>query len=163
MAADDMMAGIAGRAMGRVGGFPVVRTGGKSATGMAIGKGLLEQGHAVQVNHAGMISYPWLGEPRSGAVRLAIETGSPIVPTATWGNQLGRNKAGGLQFAIGKAIEVGPARTPQPFEIAALREQLQYVTEGLSAQVHARYDAAIAASMPTAHNLQGSGSAIAVV
>ena len=77
---------ILGRLWPRLGVFPVVRGGGDLAA-REIARRLLERGEALLLYPEGTRKgHPSaLGTPRSGAALLALQTGVPVIPVASWG------------------------------------------------------------------------------
>ncbi len=77
---------IRGRFFYGIGCFPV-RRGARDSAAMGIARSLLDAGEPVMVFPEGTRRRERLeiGPPRSGVARLAIETGAPVVPIATWG------------------------------------------------------------------------------
>jgi 1-acyl-sn-glycerol-3-phosphate acyltransferase len=72
------------RAMGQI----EVDRGGRAADSLQSAEAALRRGHVVAVFPEGTISTSFVPcPPRSGAARLALTTGSPIVPVAVWGGQ----------------------------------------------------------------------------
>lgn len=70
----------------RIGAFPIRRTAGDSGA-LDVARAMLRGGQPVVVYPEGtrIRRTVALGEPRSGAARMALETGVPIVPVATFG------------------------------------------------------------------------------
>jgi 1-acyl-sn-glycerol-3-phosphate acyltransferase len=86
MAKSELFRGPIGPLIRRLGAFPV-RRGGRDAEAIETAREILREGGLVVVFPEGTrVDEPdALGAPRRGAGRLAIETGSPIVPTAITG------------------------------------------------------------------------------
>jgi 1-acyl-sn-glycerol-3-phosphate acyltransferase len=75
------------RLMGALGAFPVRRGSGDSAA-IETARVLLEQGQAVAIYPEGKLQFrseATVGEPHSGAGRLALETGARLLPMAMVG------------------------------------------------------------------------------
>lgn len=78
------------------------------------------------------------GPGKTGAVRLSVETGVPIVPVATWGGQYVWRRAGRQSLAFGRPIWV---RAGEPFDAPARAgpdptpERVREVTDELMAEL----------------------------
>jgi 1-acyl-sn-glycerol-3-phosphate acyltransferase len=75
------------RLMGALGAFPV-RRGGADAAAIETARMLLEHGQAVAIYPEGKLQFrseATIGEPHSGAGRLALETGAQLLPMAMVG------------------------------------------------------------------------------
>ncbi|MDR1825124.1 MAG: 1-acyl-sn-glycerol-3-phosphate acyltransferase [Bifidobacteriaceae bacterium] len=88
---------IVGRAMKAMGHVPVYRGTAKAAGALQNAQVALDRGEVILIYPEGTITkdpdyWPMLGRP--GAVRLALDTGAPLVPVAQWGPQriLGRHR-----------------------------------------------------------------------
>jgi 1-acyl-sn-glycerol-3-phosphate acyltransferase len=119
MAKTELIDGLAGGLLVRLGAFPV-RRGEADEEALETARTVLHQGGLLALFPEGTrIRDPdQLGEPRRGAGRLALETGAPIVPAAITGTDglfLGPvPKPRKVQIAFSQPIPVGalPA-TPQ--------------------------------------------------
>ena len=71
------------------GGFPVDNTGGKSAEGLQIARTILmrERRPVLMFWEGRGVAADYVGEPKAGVARLAIETGAPIVPVGAYGTK----------------------------------------------------------------------------
>ena len=73
-----------------VGQIPVYRNGRGNAEPMAAAKRYLEAGHVIAIFPEGTLTRDpdgWPMKGRPGSVRLALETGVPIIPFAQWGTE----------------------------------------------------------------------------
>lgn len=80
---------VVGWVLRHSGQIPVDR-GGRGVAAVDAARGWLERGQTVQIYPEGTLTRDpelWPMRGKSGAVRLAIETGVPIVPIAHWGAQ----------------------------------------------------------------------------
>lgn len=82
---------VVGRALRAMGHVPVERAG-RNRSGIALrdARSLAERGHCVIVYPEGTLTRDpdlWPMRGKTGAVRLALESGLPIVPMAHWGVQ----------------------------------------------------------------------------
>jgi 1-acyl-sn-glycerol-3-phosphate acyltransferase len=82
---------VVGAILRGTGQIPVERTGGsRSADPMAAAKSLVEKGSAVIVYPEGSLTRDpdlWPMRGKTGAVRLALTAGVPLIPAAHWGTQ----------------------------------------------------------------------------
>ncbi|MDR1798478.1 MAG: 1-acyl-sn-glycerol-3-phosphate acyltransferase [Bifidobacteriaceae bacterium] len=81
---------IVGPAMKSMGHVPVYRGTAKAAAALQGAHAALDKGEIILIYPEGTITkdpdyWPMLGRP--GAVRLALDTGAPLVPVAQWGAQ----------------------------------------------------------------------------
>jgi len=88
------------------GQVPVQRAGGGSGAGVPLDQAqrLVEEGHGLIVYPEGSLTRDpdtWPMRGKSGAVRIALEHGIPIIPAAHWGAQ-------GLMSRYGRSIHVFP-------------------------------------------------------
>jgi 1-acyl-sn-glycerol-3-phosphate acyltransferase len=90
------------------------------------------------------------GKGKTGAVRLALQTGVPILPVATWGGQYVWRKAGRQSLAFGRPIwlragdpvDLGTRdEEPSAREVRALTNDLMRRLTELTAALGARYPA----------------------
>ncbi len=88
MAKTELFAGPLGWLFGRLGAFPV-RRGAADAEAIETARQILDQGGVLVMFPEGtrVVERDALGSPHHGAGRLAIETGTPIVPAAIAGTQ----------------------------------------------------------------------------
>lgn len=81
---------VVGRMLRAIGQIPVHRDSGAARQAVRFADEAIEQGKAVVVYPEGTITYDpdlWPMEGRSGAVRIALKTGCPVVPIGQWGAQ----------------------------------------------------------------------------
>jgi 1-acyl-sn-glycerol-3-phosphate acyltransferase len=82
---------IFGKVITAVGQIPVYRSSGKSnEEPLRAARAFLEAGHTLLIFPEGSLTRDpelWPMRGRSGAIRLAMEAGVPIVPVAHWGDQ----------------------------------------------------------------------------
>jgi 1-acyl-sn-glycerol-3-phosphate acyltransferase len=82
---------VFGKIITAVGQIPVYRTSGKSnEEPLRAARAFLEAGHTLLIFPEGSLTRDpdlWPMRGRSGAIRLALEAGVPIVPVAHWGDQ----------------------------------------------------------------------------
>ena len=119
--------------------IPVDRDG-AAASSLALAEQRLREGEVVGLHPEGTISRAFVLRPgKTGAARLAMATGAPLVPTAVWGTQrlLAPRRP---RFPSGVDIDVryGPPLRPQPGDDPVA------VTLHLMRDVGALVDAAIA-------------------
>jgi 1-acyl-sn-glycerol-3-phosphate acyltransferase len=90
------------------------------------------------------------GRGRTGAVRLALRTGVPILPVATWGGQYVWRKAGRQSLAFGRPLWLragspvdlrGRADEADRAAVRALTDELMAELGGLVDALRARYPA----------------------
>jgi 1-acyl-sn-glycerol-3-phosphate acyltransferase len=112
--------------------FPVERAGARKSTRLA--RALIADGWNVVVFPEGTRSRDgWVGEFRLGAARLAVETGTPVVPIAVRGSYqaMPRGRAWPVKGRPPVGVRLGRAVTPRPGEDpAAFNER---VVRGLAA------------------------------
>ena len=74
----------------KLGQIPVYRSGRSNEETLKAAKNFLDAGHTLQIFPEGTLTRDpnmWPMRGRSGAIRLAIETGVPVIPVAHWGDQ----------------------------------------------------------------------------
>ena len=79
---------IAGKILPKVGQIPVYRGGKSNEEPLRVAKEYLAAGHVVLVFPEGTLTRDpdlWPMRGKSGAIRLALELGLPVVPAAHWG------------------------------------------------------------------------------
>ncbi len=84
----------------------------------------LEDGEVVGLHPEGMISPSFVPRrARSGAVRLALDSGAPLVPVAVWGSQrlLTKHRPARLTRGVDVLVRYGEPYHPEPGAPAALR------------------------------------------
>jgi len=99
---------VVGWFLRRTGQVPVERTGAaRGSDPLAAGRRLTEEGLAVVVYPEGSLTRQpdlWPMRGKSGAVRLALENGIPLVPVAHWGDQE-------IMQRYGKKLSLFPRKT----------------------------------------------------
>jgi 1-acyl-sn-glycerol-3-phosphate acyltransferase len=81
---------LLGRLLTAAGQIPVERTTGKSRDALQAAREAIEAGRAVVIYPEGTITRDpdlWPMRAKTGVVRLALETGCPIIPVGQWGAQ----------------------------------------------------------------------------
>lgn len=81
---------VVGRALRAIGQIPVHRESGAARQAVRFADEAIEQGKAVVVYPEGTITLDpdlWPMQGRSGAVRIALKTGCPVIPVGQWGAQ----------------------------------------------------------------------------
>lgn len=79
---------LAGRIIGNAGMIPVERGTAKASDSLAAAKAALARGEVIGIFPEGTLSHDPDGWPmtgKTGAARLALETGVPLIPIAQWG------------------------------------------------------------------------------
>ena len=106
------------------GQIPVERAGSKSHTALRAAEELVEKGRLVVVYPEGSLTRDpdlWPMRGKTGAVRIALERGIPIVPAAHWGTQA-------LMGRYGKKVSLFPRKTieviiGEPLDLSAYRDR----------------------------------------
>jgi 1-acyl-sn-glycerol-3-phosphate acyltransferase len=104
----ELFEGRRGRAFIALGAFPV-RRGASDAEAIETARAVLQQGGVLALFPEGTrVPDPdVLGAPRRGAVRLALETGAPLIPTAMTGTERRRfHLPRSVQISFGAPIDV---------------------------------------------------------
>lgn len=123
------------------GGFPV-RRGKGDGFAMELARRLLQAGHPVVIYPEGtrFRDSAELGPAKRGFARLALETGVPVVPAATWGVKR-REVYGRPRWRRPRATVV----YGEPLDFSGLeptRENVEHVRDVTWAKVHELYDEA---------------------
>jgi 1-acyl-sn-glycerol-3-phosphate acyltransferase len=128
MAKAELLAGPFGGLLGRLGAFPV-RRGESDAQAVETARALLEQGELLVVFPEGtrVEQADALGSPRHGAGRLALETGTPLIPAAITGTQ--RLWLGPFPKPRRVQVHFLPAVDPRP--LAGRPDAAQELIDGL--------------------------------
>jgi 1-acyl-sn-glycerol-3-phosphate acyltransferase len=112
----ELFDGRRGRLFIALGAFPV-RRGSSDTEAMETARTILEQGELLAMFPEGTrVRDPdELGEPKRGAVRLALESGAPLIPTAMTGTERRRfHLPRAVQISFGEPIDVaGREATPE--------------------------------------------------
>ncbi|MCD5346835.1 lysophospholipid acyltransferase family protein [Agromyces sp. H3Y2-19a] len=106
------------------GQIPVERTGSNGHQALRAAEELVEKGRMVIVYPEGSLTRDpdlWPMRGKTGAVRIALERGIPIVPAAHWGTQA-------VLPRYGKKISLFPRKTidviiGEPFDLSAYRDK----------------------------------------
>jgi 1-acyl-sn-glycerol-3-phosphate acyltransferase len=147
---------IVGRVLRGAGQIPVDRRKSGDPSPLLAAQAALRAGEIVVVYPEGTVtrnpdSSPMAG--KTGAVRLALSTGAPIVPMASWGSQAVWQKSGRGSLAFGRPIWVksGPpidlsAHTDRADDREALHEltgqvmsEIESLVEGLRSRYPKRW------------------------
>jgi 1-acyl-sn-glycerol-3-phosphate acyltransferase len=128
MAKTELIEARWGRLLVRLGAFPV-RRGKSDADALETARVILEQGGLLALFPEGTrIRDPEeLGHPKRGAGRLALETGSPLVPTAITGTE----KLFFGPFPKPRRVQVAFAEAIPSHELAATPEAAGELVEGM--------------------------------
>ncbi len=137
MGKSELFEGRKGKLLVRLGAFPVLR-GQSDAEALETARIILEQGELLSLFPEGTrVSDPdELGAPKRGAVRLALETGAPLIPAAITGTEklfagpLPRPRT--VRVAFGEPVQVDevpatPEAAGEPSRRRALAEGLRRV------------------------------------
>lgn len=112
----ELFAGRRGKLFVALGAFPV-RRGASDSEALDTARAILHQGELLALFPEGTrVPDPEaLGTPKRGAVRLALETGAPLVPTAMTGTEKRRlHLPRRVQISFGEPIDVaGREATPE--------------------------------------------------
>lgn len=138
---------VAGQILHRVGQIPVYRNSSRAIDAFSAAVQAVRDGKCVVVLPEGTLTTDpqlWPMAGKTGAARIALETGCPLIPVATWGPQAilwpyrGRiprllpRKT--MQLAAGPPVDLSDLR--RPYDAATLREatdRLMDAIEGLLA------------------------------
>lgn len=88
MAKDSLFKGALGKILLSLGQIPVIRHTDSASAALVHAREALEDGEVVVVYTDGTLTKDpdlWPGTGKSGAARLALETGAPLIPVAHWG------------------------------------------------------------------------------
>ena len=138
---------VLGRLLGRVGQIPVERGSSRAGDALAAARTALERGQAVVVYPEGTITRDpelWPMRGRTGAARLALATGCPVVPVDQWGAEefLYGPKLGvprfwarpTLRMRVGEPVPLDDLRG-LPVDAALLREATDRIMAALTGLV----------------------------
>jgi 1-acyl-sn-glycerol-3-phosphate acyltransferase len=111
-----------GLLIGSAGGFPV-RRGQADTEAIETAVGLVRGGHVVAMFPEGTrrrkgLRKKWEARPRSGAARIALEAGVPLVPAATKGTD-NLARFGPIRVAYGEPVELDDLRGLEARDAAA--------------------------------------------
>jgi 1-acyl-sn-glycerol-3-phosphate acyltransferase len=105
----ELFTGLSGRFLLALGGIPV-RRGSSDSEAIDTSRAVLERGELLALFPEGTrVRDPdSLGSPKRGAVRLALETGAPLIPTAMTGTEKRRfHLPRAVQISFGEPIRPG--------------------------------------------------------
>jgi 1-acyl-sn-glycerol-3-phosphate acyltransferase len=128
---------IVGSALRGAGQIPVAR-GSRDRSSLDLAVAALERGEVVVVYPEGTVTKHEDGLPmegKTGTVRLALQTGVPIIPMASWGSQAVWQKSGKGSLKFGRPIwtTVGhPLELVPDSEQPPLRELTAQVMEAIT-------------------------------
>ncbi len=161
---------VIGTIIRRCGQIPVERNSSRSQDALRAAISAVEAGRAVVVYPEGTISRDpqlWPMRGKTGAARIALETGSPVIPVGQWGAQelmygtqvrfpkIFPRKT--LRMVVGEPVQLDDLRT-QPVSAAVLAEATERMMEAITALVSElrqqppparRYDPRTVAGEPT--------------
>jgi len=125
---------VVGRAFRGAGQIPVSR-GARDRSSLDKAVAALGRGEVIVVYPEGTVTRREDGLPmegKTGTVRLALQTGAPVIPMASWGSQAVWQKSGKGSLKLGRPIwtTVG-----EPLELPAPGEGEQPALRDLTAQV----------------------------
>jgi 1-acyl-sn-glycerol-3-phosphate acyltransferase len=135
---------VVGRILRACGQIPVERGSGRSGEALVAARTAVEEGRAVVVYPEGTITrdpelWPMLG--KTGAARLALQTGCPVIPIGQWGVQeimYGRRlhlpkllPRKTLRLAVGEPVELDDLRS-QPMTAGTLAEATRRIMAAIT-------------------------------
>jgi len=132
---------VFGRAILALGQIPVHRGTANAADALRDARAAIERGHCVVIYPEGTVTRDpdyWLMAGRTGAVRLALETGAPVIPIALWGAQEILGRDGRVRLLPRRTVSVvaGPpvdlsAYAGEPQTIESLRQATDEVMRAI--------------------------------
>lgn len=90
LAKSTLFPGLLGTALRGLGQIPVIRDSAQAGDSLIHAKAALSAGEAVAIYPQGTLTKDpelWPQRAKTGAARLALETGAPVIPVAHWGLQ----------------------------------------------------------------------------
>lgn len=136
---------VLGKLLNKLGSFPIIQRY-ADQKGLRIAHDLVENGTPIIISAEGrMVMMDPLGQPRNGAAFIALTTGTPIVPSASYGvkPKWTRDIAGaGKHIVYGEPIPVMKIAHPTNEQVTALTEKLWTRTSELHDRARAEYVAA---------------------
>lgn len=136
---------VFGRAIRALGQIPVHRGTANAADALRDARSALERGECVVIYPEGTVTRDpdyWPMAGRTGAVRLALETGAPVIPVALWGAQQILGHDGRVRLFPRRTLTVvaGPpldlsAYAVEPQSIESLREATDEVMSAVRRQL----------------------------
>jgi 1-acyl-sn-glycerol-3-phosphate acyltransferase len=132
---------VAGPLMRGMKHIPVDRTAGAESFRVALEAA--KKGEIVGIFPEATISRSFeIKEFKSGAARLAMDAGVPLIPTVLWGTQRLMTKGRPRDFSRGKAVSIivgDPISVPQGSDLDAVGAHLHEVMSGMLEDAIARY------------------------
>jgi len=132
---------VAGPLMRGMKHIPVDRSAGAESFRVALEA--LKDGEVVGIFPEATISRSFeIKDFKSGAARLAMDAGVPLIPTVLWGTQRIMTKGRDKDFSRGKALSITvgePIEVPQGSDLDAVGDQLHEVMRGMLDDAIARY------------------------
>lgn len=138
---------VVGALLRGAGQIPVERGSTHAGDALASARAALEAGRAVVVYPEGTITYDpdlWPMRGRTGAARLALATGCPVVPVGQWGaEEFLRGRTVGLprfwarptlRMLVGSPVSLDDLRD-RPVDVAVLAEATERIMSALTALV----------------------------
>lgn len=138
---------VMGRVLRGAGQIPVERGGSHAGDALTAARAALEAGQAVVVYPEGTITFDpelWPMRGRTGAARLALATGCPVVPVGQWGaEEFLRGRTLGLphlwarptlRMLVGPPVPLDDLRG-RPVDAAVLHEATERIMAALTALV----------------------------
>jgi 1-acyl-sn-glycerol-3-phosphate acyltransferase len=138
---------VVGRIIAACGQIPVQRGSAQSKDALVAAAEAIEQGRALVIYPEGTITYDpqlWPMKGKTGAARLALKTGCPVVPIGQWGAQelMPGRKPGfpkllprkTLQVAAGDPVQLDDLRS-KPVSAATLDEATTRIMDAITVLV----------------------------
>lgn len=121
------------------GSFPMLRGEGKAEEALSVARGMLADGQPVAMYPEGrIIANDAISAPHNGIARLALESGKPVVPAASYGTKQGFTRVG--ESAVHHPNPVVVYGEPISFEgIPATRENVAAAREKIWAGTEQAY------------------------
>jgi 1-acyl-sn-glycerol-3-phosphate acyltransferase len=126
---------VVGRALRGAGQIPVSRGVARDRSSLDRAVAALEAGEVIVVYPEGTVTKREDGLPmegKTGTARLALRTGAPIIPMASWGSQAVWQKSGKGSLKLGRPIWTAVG---EPFQLPPVPEGEQPPLRELTAQV----------------------------
>jgi 1-acyl-sn-glycerol-3-phosphate acyltransferase len=132
---------VAGPMMRSMRHIPVDRDGG-GRPAMDAARAALQRGEVIGMFPEATISPSFVPLPgKTGSARLAMETGSPLIPGVVWGSQrlMTKGRPRNLQRGVAITVDFGPAIPYEPDEdVQAVHDRLMTAIRELLAGAQAR-------------------------
>lgn len=138
---------VLGTLMRRVGHVPVHRGSSRAVEAFHDAVKVVEAGQCVVLMPESTITRDpqlWPMRGKTGAARIALTTGCPVIPLAQWGPQDVLYPYGGLhpfprktfQILVGEPVDLSDVRArPGPFDAATLREATERIMAAITTQL----------------------------